>query len=58
MSEIKIEKVRSHLIKWGNNPKKVEEMINGGEWAFRSYSAPRTIAEAIINTHGVCGVER
>jgi len=44
------EKVIKLLVKWGNNPAEVEKMVEASEWAFRSYSKARTIAEAISAT--------
>ena len=56
------EKVIKMLIKWGNNPEEATKMVNDkcffNEWAFRSFSTPARIAEAIINTYGCNGVER
>jgi hypothetical protein len=54
------EKVIKRLVKWGNNEIEATKMVNckSSDWAFRSFSTPARIAEAIINTYGINGVAR
>jgi len=43
------EKVRKLMIKYGNNPERVEEMINANfDYAVRKYKTASKIAECLI----------
>ena len=54
------EKVEKRFTKWGNNPEHSKKMAYSktSEWAYEVYSTPSKIAEAILNTFCVSGVER